>query len=77
MKYSTQTGTPADVKSQCLVTNLSGARRALTRAAARDALARATLDFKNEVGEVLNVGLGQGEAIWCSIKNPRSMRNWV
>ncbi len=63
MKYSTQTGTLADAKSQCLVTSLAGAQKALTRAAARDALDRATLDFRNEAGEVLTVVLGKGEDV--------------
>ena len=63
MKYSTQTGTLSSAKTPCLVTSLKGAQRALSRAAERDALKRATQDFSDEVGKTLTVILGSGSDV--------------
>ena len=63
MKYSAQTSTPHEVKTPCLVTSLSGAERALTRAADRTQLEQATTDFDNSVGKVISVVLGKGARV--------------
>jgi leucyl aminopeptidase len=63
MKYSTKTGSLAEISSPCLVASLQTARRVARELGERATLDVATTDFANKAGQVLSVALPASSAV--------------
>lgn len=63
MKYSTKTGSLAEVRSGCLVASLNAAKKVTDRTGAGTFYTAATSDFKDKIGQTLIVRLGSHSRI--------------
>ena len=63
MKYSTKTGSLAEISTPCLVASLQTARRVARELGQRATLDVATTDFANKAGQVLSVALPASSAV--------------
>lgn len=63
MKYTTKTGTLADMRADCAVTSLKAGAKVARQIGSKDVFAAATGDFDNSAGQVLMVPLGSGAPI--------------